>query len=72
VLFQFVLCAFHIDIHTGNRRTCIHYGGCSLRPVWEGIEQFIVGLMDGIPISQLLAKEALVQLSLGETFRMSA
>jgi Rrf2 family protein len=58
--------------HTGKRRTCIHHGGCALRPVWEGIEQYIVGVMDGIPISQLLGKEALVQLSLGETFRMSA
>ena len=58
--------------HTGNRRTCIHHGGCAIRPVWEGIEQYIVGVMDGIPISQLLGKEALVQLSLGETFRMSA
>ncbi|WP_433969920.1 RrF2 family transcriptional regulator [Tunturiibacter gelidiferens] len=58
--------------HTGNRRTCVHHGGCALRPVWEGIEQYIVGVMDGIPISQLLGKEALVQLSLEETFRMSA
>jgi Rrf2 family protein len=58
--------------HTGNRKTCIHHGGCALRPVWEGIEQYIVGVMDGIPISQLLGKEALVQLSLEETFRMSA
>jgi Rrf2 family transcriptional regulator, iron-sulfur cluster assembly transcription factor len=58
--------------HTGNRRICIHHGACTLRPVWEGIEQYIVGVMDGIPISHLLGKEALVQLSLGDTARMSA
>jgi len=58
--------------HTGNLKTCIHHGDCALRPVWEGIEQYIVGVMDGIPISQLLGKQALVQLSLEETVFMSA
>ncbi|MEO6803864.1 MAG: Rrf2 family transcriptional regulator [Granulicella sp.] len=58
--------------HTGNRRTCVHHGGCTLRPVWEGIEQYIVGVMDGIPISQLLGKQALVQLSLEGPVPMSA
>ncbi len=58
--------------HTGNRSTCIHHKDCALRPVWEGIEDYIVGVMDGIPISQLLGKEALVQVSLDKTFRMSA
>ena len=58
--------------HTGNRRVCIHHGECKLRPVWEGIEQHIVRVMDGIRISQLLSKEALVQLSMGEPTQISA
>jgi hypothetical protein len=28
-----------------------------------------VGVLDGIPISQILGKETLVELSLGKTFR---
>lgn len=55
--------------YTGQRRTCIHDKDCSLRPVWKGLTQYVVGVLDGIPISQILGKETLVELSLGKTFR---
>ena len=60
------------DRYTGNRRTCVHDKDCYLRPVWKGITQYVVGVMDGIPISQILGKERLVELSLVETFRPPA
>jgi len=60
------------DRYTGQRRTCIHDKDCRLRPVWKGITQYVVGVMDGIPISQILGKETLVELSLGKTFRPPA
>ena len=58
--------------YTGQPRTCIHDKDCSLRPVWKGLTQYVVGVLDGIPISQILGKERLVELSLGKTFRPSA
>ncbi len=60
------------DRYTGQRRTCIHDKDCSLRPVWKGLTQYVVGVLDGIPISQILGKETLVELSLGKTFRPPA
>ena len=60
------------DRYTGQRRTCIHDKDCSLRPVWKGLTQYVVGVLDGIPISQILSKETLVELSLGKTFRPPA
>ena len=60
------------DRYTGQRRTCIHDKDCRLRPVWKGITEYVVGVMDGIPISQILGKETLVELSLENTFRPPA
>ena len=47
------------DCYTGQRRTCIHDKDCRLRPVcaWKGITQYVVGVMDGIPISQILSNK---------------
>ena len=60
------------DRYTGRRKTCIHDKDCYLRPVWKGITQYVAGVMDNIPISQILGKEKLVKLSLAETFRSPA
>ena len=55
--------------YRGNLKTCIHDGDCGVRPVWMGITRYVVGVMDGIPISQILGKEKLVEMSLGNTLR---
>ncbi len=55
--------------YTGNLKTCIHDADCGIRPVWMGITQYVVGVMDSIPISQILGKEKLVEMSLGNTLR---
>ncbi len=55
--------------YTGNLKTCIHDDDCGIRPVWMGITQYVVGVMDSIPISQILGKEKLVEMSLGNTLR---
>jgi len=53
--------------YTGNLKTCIHDDDCGIRPVWLGITQYVVGVMDTIPISQILGKERLVEMSLGNS-----
>ena len=55
--------------YTGNLKTCIHDDDCGIRPVWKGITQYVVGVMDSISISQILGKEKLVEMSLGNTIR---
>ena len=55
--------------YTGNLQTCTHDDDCGIRPVWIGITQYVVEVMDSIPISQLLGKEKLVEMSLGNRLR---
>lgn len=56
--------------YTGNLRTCIHDDDCGIRPVWIGITQYVLGVMDSIAISQILSKEKLVKMSLGNTLHL--
>ncbi len=49
--------------YTGNLKTCIHDGDCGIRPIWSEITQYIFGVLDGIPISQVTGKAKLVQLA---------
>ena len=49
--------------YTGNMKTCVHDWDCGIRPIWQGITQYVLGVLDGIPISQVLCKDKLVQLS---------
>lgn len=39
---------------TGNQETCVHHGGCGLRPVWVSITDFVQSVFDKIPITTLL------------------
>ena len=55
--------------YTGKLKTCIHDDDCGIRPVWMGITQYVVGMMDSIPLSQILGKEKLVEMSLGNMLR---
>ena len=55
--------------YTGNLKTCIHDDDCGIRPVWKGITQYVVEVMDSIPISQIIGKEKFVEMSLGNTLR---
>jgi len=50
---------------TGNMKTCVHDGGCDIRPIWQGITKYVLEVMDSIPISEVLAKKGLVQLPTG-------
>jgi len=52
------------DRYTGDLKTCIHDDDCGIRPVWKGITQHVVEVMDSISIAQVFGSEKLVELSL--------
>lgn len=54
--------------YTGDLKTCIHDDDCGIRPVWKGITGYVIEVMDGISVPQILGKEKLVEVSLGNTF----
>lgn len=39
---------------TGNMDTCVHHGGCDLKPVWLSITDMVNNLFDKVPLSTLL------------------
>jgi Rrf2 family protein len=43
--------------HTGNMETCVHRGTCGIKPVWQGITDYILEVMDGIRLSQIISRE---------------
>ncbi|HYM10528.1 MAG TPA: Rrf2 family transcriptional regulator [Bryobacterales bacterium] len=49
--------------YTGKQKTCVHEDGCSIRPVWHDVTRYVMEMMDSIPISRLLNRADLVQLS---------
>ena len=40
--------------HTGDRDTCVHEGACRILPVWQGITEYVHGMLDSISIAQLI------------------
>ena len=48
--------------YTGNHKTCVHDGDCGIRHVWQGISEYVLRVMDGIALSQLLGKDGLVRI----------
>ena len=40
--------------HTGDRDTCVHEGGCRIRPIWQDITSYVHGMLDAITVEQLL------------------
>lgn len=49
--------------YTGNLKACIHEDDCGIRLVWQGISRYVWEVMDGIPLSQLLGRDKLVQIT---------
>jgi Rrf2 family protein len=45
--------------HTGNLSACIHEGSCDLRPVWQGVVDYVLDAMDAISLAQILEKGSL-------------
>jgi Rrf2 family iron-sulfur cluster assembly transcriptional regulator len=45
---------------TGNTSTCVHNGGCSIRPIWGLLTRYIYGFLEQINLEQLLNEEARV------------
>ena len=48
--------------YTGNQKSCVHDDDCGIRPVWQNVTQYMLDVMDSIPISQLLCREKLVRI----------
>lgn len=47
--------------HTGELERCARGCGCSIRPVWSHISNFVIETLDGISVATLLADEASVR-----------
>jgi Rrf2 family protein len=41
--------------HTGDRDTCVHEGSCTILPIWQGITEYVHGVLDSITISQVMS-----------------
>jgi Rrf2 family protein len=48
------------DHFSGQLESCIHLGGCGIRPVWIILSQYISGMLDQISLMDLLQDEAQV------------
>lgn len=55
--------------YTGKLKTCIHEDGCNIRPIWQGLTQYFLSVMDSISISELSGKGKLVPLTMGTSGR---
>src|SRR5712692_6999141 len=49
--------------YTGKQETCVHDSNCGIRPIWQGITDYVTQVMDSIPISEILARGKLVQIA---------
>lgn len=52
--------------HTGQLETCVHVGGCSVRPIWSTLTLFWIRFLESIQLSELLVEEASVQKLISE------
>lgn len=52
--------------HTGELDECKHACGCTIRPVWSHISEFVIQMMDRIPLSVLSEDEHAVRRHLME------
>lgn len=43
--------------HTGDQHVCCNMGGCSIRPVWSYLSEFVIRTFDSIPLALLLRDE---------------
>jgi Rrf2 family protein len=49
--------------YTGKQKTCVHDSDCGIRPIWQGITDYVMQVMDSIPISEILHRRKLVQIA---------
>jgi Rrf2 family iron-sulfur cluster assembly transcriptional regulator len=49
--------------YTGLQKICVHEGDCTIRPIWQGITDYVMQVMDSIPISEILARRKLIQIA---------
>ncbi|MCC6420366.1 MAG: Rrf2 family transcriptional regulator [Gemmataceae bacterium] len=49
----------YCERHAGSTGAngCVHHGGCSLRPLWQTLEQWLRGTLDQITVADLLQSE---------------
>jgi Rrf2 family protein len=49
----------YCERHAGSTgaSNCVHHDGCSLRPLWQTLEQWIRGTLDQITVADLLQSE---------------
>ncbi|MEZ4237845.1 MAG: Rrf2 family transcriptional regulator [Myxococcota bacterium] len=49
------------ETHSGQQKTCVHVGGCALRPVWHAIEAAVSQVLSALSLSELMGDERTVQ-----------
>ena len=47
----------HCENYTGVLESCVHKGDCSLRALWQTLEQWMRGTLDQISLADLLQNE---------------
>lgn len=40
--------------HSGNLDECVHKDNCGIQPVWQGITDFVLNVLDDIKLAQLV------------------
>ncbi len=55
------------DRHSGDRDTCAHSTGCTIRPMWSFIEDFLTRTLDSLSLETLLKNPRAVSERLGRT-----
>ena len=62
----------HCDRFSGTEETCVHTDDCSIRPVWQELNLFVMESLDRIRLSHLLASETKAQRMLRLSLREQA
>jgi Rrf2 family transcriptional regulator, iron-sulfur cluster assembly transcription factor len=45
------------ETHRGQQKSCVHSGGCALRPVWHAIDTAVAQVLQGLYLSELMCDE---------------
>jgi Rrf2 family protein len=55
----------HCDVHPLNHERCLAGHDCSIRPVWQMLQQRIDDVLEGVRLSDLLVEERVVRERVG-------
>lgn len=58
--------------HTGDLEVCAHAGGCTIKPVWSFIDDFITRTLNGLTLDVLLEGDDAVNAHLGKALKPNA